>query len=296
MISILIPVFNTEISGLVNSLSRQLSLLNREGEIIILDDASADHYKTVNRLSASSAGVEYHELANNLGRIRIRQALAEKARYPWLLFIDGDSTIISEHFLSEYYRQVEQGRDLINGGRIYDDKKPSKCNEMLHWKYGREREAIAGSNTSFHTNNFCIRKKIFDQLTFEAGWEGYGHEDTWMGIQLEQSGIRTLYINNPVLHKVLETSEVFLQKSLNALENLRVLVTLYENVLVRKHVRLLDTYYKLKTAGLLGLVVKINRLLKKPIEKNLESCNPSLKVFDLYRLSHFINLNRSSKN
>ncbi len=42
--------------------------------------------------------------------------------------------------------------------------------------------------------------------------KGYGHEDTFIGIELERKNIHTRHINNPVLHNRLETANAFIKK------------------------------------------------------------------------------------
>jgi hypothetical protein len=73
------------------------------------------------------------------------------------------------------------------------------------------------------SNNFLIRKEIFDRLDDSVELLSYGHEDTWWGIQFEEAGIVCSYINNPVLHLSVEKSEIFMAKSEKALSNLLLL-------------------------------------------------------------------------
>lgn len=288
MISILIPVFNHDVTALVRELGAQLSSLDTPSEIIVADDHSSDQYRQRNRTAGGLPHVQYLELPRNLGRLRIRLHLASLARYHWLLFLDSDSRIISSTFVKDYLLSLDDSSGVVTGGRVYEKNPPQDCYYRLHWKYGSLRENIFKGKTAFHSNNFCIRKEIFDRLSFNAAWKGYGHEDTWMGIQLEQLHVPIKITRNPVLHDGLESSEVFLKKSLNAVDNLPALASACGPSAVARHVRLYRLYLKIKRSGLTQSALSIYRIFHSRIQKNLHSCNPSLRLFDLYRLGHLL--------
>jgi glycosyltransferase involved in cell wall biosynthesis len=187
MISILIPVYNQDVNNLVARLSAGLSHLQGEGEIIVMDDGSAPAFRLINEAIGKLPFVRYMPLEKNHGRARIRQLLAEAAAGEWLLFLDGDSEIPSDNFLANYYQAIVTNAGVIVGGRIYTTNPPQHCKVALHWKYGTHRESRQPGKKhqpAFMTNNFMIQARYFKQLTFDTGGEGYGHEDTWIGIQL----------------------------------------------------------------------------------------------------------------
>jgi glycosyltransferase involved in cell wall biosynthesis len=288
MISVLIPVFNAQVHELVQELSNQLNNLSIEGEILVYDDCSDTFFKEPNRIVASLKSVAYKELDKNYGRAGIRQALAADAKYDWLLFIDSDSVIIDQAYLQNYIQAIGKNYDVYAGGRIYESKIPDDCTKHLHWKYGKERESVKGSSTALHTNNFCIQKDIFLQLSFPPQLTGYGHEDTWMQIQLEQANKTICFIDNPVLHSGLETADRFLEKTRNALKNLLVLAYVVGDDPVKNKVSLYKLYLLQKKLGATSLIEKILAKKINTIEVNLRSCNPSLFQFDLYRLYYLI--------
>jgi glycosyltransferase involved in cell wall biosynthesis len=306
MISILIPVYNRDVQQLASTLSSQLQAIDTPGEIILLDDGSANEYRQANASTAGLPHIKYLESEKNLGRILVRQQLAEKAAYDWMLFIDCDSTIISSQYLQQYFNVISLGNyfpgqpGVIVGGRIYQQQPPGDCALRLHWDYGRKREAIDLKKRNddpwrgFMSNNFLVHKTVFSQFSFINDWEGYGHEDSWIGIQLENKKVRVKYIDNPVLHDGLETADVFLRKSEEALKNLRKLQQLVDDTQLKSHIKLFRVYARLKQSGLLWLASAVYNWQKGKIEKNLKSCSPSLFYFDLYRLHHFIRLMRST--
>lgn len=122
--------------------------------------------------------------------------------------------------------------------------------------------------------------------------KGYGHEDTWMGMQIDDLGCRIKHINNPVIHLGLQTAEQFIQKSEMALQNLLFLSKQYEKRKLSMHVKIYRHYAQLKKTGMLPVVNILYRMLQTRIHKNLRSCNPDLYLFDLYRLNHFMKIAR----
>ena len=294
MISVLIPVYNIEVVSLVNELSKQLSHLNIEGEILVFDDFSSKDYRESNRSISNLNHVFYRELDQNYGRTGIRQLLASSARFGWLLFLDSDSRIIYPDFLQRYFSSFKNGFDIYTGGRVYPSK-PIECNKALHWKYGTRRESAKGNKTAFHTNNFCIKKAIFGQLNFPELLKQYGHEDTWMEIELERLGKGILHINNCVEHTRIEDTDVFLKKTEQALQNLLLLENAVDKTAMVKHIALYRSYRFIQKGRLEVVVNFIYSLIKHKIIQNLKSCSPSLSVFDFYRLYNLIRLSKQNK-
>ena len=98
MLSILIPVYNFNISNLVHALVDQIKDNSIEAEIIIVDDASDSQIESNHELQQLPF-VTFEQLTQNIGRSKIRNYLASKARYNYLLFIDCDASIYSSHYL-----------------------------------------------------------------------------------------------------------------------------------------------------------------------------------------------------
>lgn len=293
MISVLIPVYNTQIVSLVSELSRQLDHLNIEGEIIVFDDFSSYTYRELNSQIRGLNFVHYKELEKNYGRTAIRQLLAVNAKYEWLLFLDSDSRILTIDFLKRYISVLTNGYEVYVGGRLYPSK-PAECNKRLHWKYGEEKESVKGSKTVLHSNNFCIRQDVFLQLKFPDFLRNYGHEDTWMGIELDRLQKKILHINNPVEHTDMQDTPTFLNKTQQALENLHLLRSVIDKKQLVKHVTLFRAYDRVRKFNLGFLVSFFYRSLQKKITENLNSCNPSLLIFDFYKLYYFIQLSKKS--
>ncbi len=285
MLSILIPVYNYDITALVKDLHVQGEACRVPFEIICLDDGSSSKFKTINSNINNSKSVTYEELSQNLGRSRIRNKLAEKASYEYLLFMDCDSKVVSDHYLKAYLDRL-QPNTLLYGGRCYQKTAPNEANLMLHWKYGTEREAKSAEERqlspyhSFMTNNFLVPKKLFDTIKFDESLVQYGHEDTLFGLELMKKGIPILHFGNPLEHTGLEQSKVFLNKTKQALENLNALYKENKGI----QTRLLTYYHKLQRWGLHRFLNLLNLVAGKLINNNLVSPNPSLFLFDFYKL------------
>lgn len=225
MLSILIPVYNVDVTKLVKSLYKQCISQGVEFEILVFDDCSQAKFKAKNIELASLFGVNYLELSENLGRSRIRNWLVKSARYDHVLFLDSDSKLIGRFFIKSYLSYFDQA-DAIVGGRIYSIKPPRAKSKYLHWLYGSKKESKKANIRNrdvanyFHTNNFLARRSIFDKVKFNENIEGYGYEDLAFGQIITKCEMSILHIDNPVIHTGLETNKVFLQKTENAIRNL----------------------------------------------------------------------------
>lgn len=288
-ISILIPVYNYPVEVLVKTLSAQLAASGKPGEILILDDGSAPSFQTGNQQLAKIPAVIYNQHQINQGRLATRNHLASLATYDYLLFIDADSKIDHDDFLNKYFEEIYKATPLVTGGRDYPKEQPS-CEFMLHWKYGRERENYLKAKPAFMSNNFLVRKDLFNRLNQSIDIPGYGHEDSWWGIQFEKMEIPLKLINNPVIHAGLSTNANFLNNSVQALSNLLLLEKHENPELLKKHIRIYRVYKKLQSSGFKNLFVRIVKSMEKRIIKNLLSCNPSLRHFDWYRLAKLFEL------
>ena len=166
MLSILIPVYNQNAVKLVKDLKKQCESLDIEYQIMVFDDLSTEETRKQNRELGHEFGVNYLELSENHGRAKIRNRLARMARYKHLLFIDGDSGIIRDDFIKKYLDQIEHA-EVVYGGRLYEKDKPEDPQLMLHWKYGRTREALPLKKRlldpylNFQSNNFMITAWLF---------------------------------------------------------------------------------------------------------------------------------------
>lgn len=254
MISILIPVFNRNITALITSLHRQLVMADVKAEIVVMDDASSDNIlKNQNRIALSLLNhVRYVELPSNKGRNIIRHQLADAAAYDKLIFLDADSSFPDELWLQRYITALRQNA-VIMGGRAYQTSAPGKS--TLHFRYGQLREQYPAAQRnkfpcrSFLACNFSITKQQFSRLIIDEHLQGYCHEDTFMGLQFGKLGIPVLHIDNPVYHDGIDEDSVFIKKQQEALKNLRYLYHTYgSSYPFSTEIKLIRVYKKINAA------------------------------------------------
>lgn len=297
MISILIPTYNYNVFPLVENLQLQCQKAAIRYEIIVTDDASNEQGSvSENSRINSLENCKYQILDENLGRSRIRNLLGDKANYDWLLFLDADTFPATDQFIEKYLEAFSKKTEAVFGGIKYPKIKPEECS--LRHKYGTARESLPlherlkNPYRSFITMGFAIKKDIFQKIKFNENLAGYGYEDSVFAHQLQKHDIPIQHINNPVLHLNLESNTDFIHKSELALQNL--LDFHHDASIDSETVKILKTLTLLKRWKLLFAVRGFFRMFKNPLLQNLESANPSIFLFDLYRLGYLSTLKHNN--
>jgi hypothetical protein len=296
MLSICIPVYNINIKNLYDALKRQIEVINDPIEIIIIDDCSLDHFKQLNCATCKES--IYIQLLQNVGRARIRNLFLEHANYKNLLFLDCDGFIIDNNFIENYLIVIKKVPfDVICGGRTYPEQKPNR-KYLLNWEHGIKKESKPyeerrkNAYQSFMTNNFIIKKSVFETIRFDEKITTYGHEDTLFGFLLKQKNKTIIHINNPVLNGDNEANKIFLQKTEDSVQNLIYILNNkeYSNSFIDK-VKLLKIYSKLQKNRFITFY-NIFFFVSKPLMRFLlsEGIYGSLIIFDLYKLGVLIKL------
>ena len=297
MLSILIPIYNFDVTDLVLELNNQALAANIKYEIILLDDASTDSFREINRNLSQQNHIKYIEETDNIGRSKIRNKLASLASYPYLLFMDCDSQILNPDYIAIYLNYCEEDI-VVYGGRVYSQRRPAETELLLRWKHGRSREEftiderIKSPNKSFMTNNFLISISLFNKIRFNEEMEGYGHEDTLFGYDLKKNNIKVLHIDNPLVHIGLESNSLFLIKTRESIHNLKNIFDQngYEKLLI-EDIKLLGYYKFFRKTKLDFLVRLLFKISERLLVRNLLSRNPNLLVYDLFKLGYLCSLN-----
>lgn len=296
-ISVLIPCFQFDVRLLVSDLLRQLESLKIPFEIRVYDDFSKEEFKLINRSIAKSSNVEYVELVFNHGRSKIRNKLAEEAKYPWILFLDCDSALVDDTFI-EHYLLYRNDFDVIAGGTIYSEKLPTK-EVSLRWKYGRKREQISADTRnknkyqSLTLNNLLLRRQLFLQIGLDESISTYGHEDSKLGFRLLEKGAVIHHIDNPVLHLGLEPNVEYIKKIEQAVQNFYYL-SVVEGY--GRETRLYQWYETLSNSFISGIIRKLLTLFRPLIINNLKSSSPVLILSDLLKLQIMLSVSISEKD
>ncbi|PJJ59716.1 glycosyltransferase family 2 protein [Hymenobacter chitinivorans] len=285
-LSVLIPVYNRNVTTLVSTLLEQLPDWGGPAEIVCLDDASSPDYQELNRLLTVWPAVRYQELPRNVGRSAIRNQLAAAARYPWLLLLDNDSLLPDDQFLARY-AQARALAPVLVGGTTYDPLPPAEPELRLRWRYGRAREARPARQrqkepyAQLTLNNLLIQAAVFRQFGLDENLTRYGHEDTKFGWLLRQAQVPVRHLDNPVLHDGLEPAAVFLEKSHQAVRNLALL---YQHEQLGADTRLMRLALQVRRTKLCKFVQASVHLLLPALRRNLLSARPDLRRFDLLKL------------
>lgn len=288
MISVLIPTFNTDVSPLVDFLLRHHDFSSFKMEIIIWDDAS----NITSFGQWDSEIISFFRSPVNMGRSMTRELLAEKAKYPYLLFLDADVFPVSTLFLAKFLQHASEDSVLV-GGIKYENEEP-ESNRYFRWFYGKAREEISVENrlkkpyNHFMTGNFLVPKSIFLQFPLHDIITNYGHEDTLLGYKFQQAGIPIKHIDNPVFHLGLEENEVFFAKSKEAVSSLWRLKQLGFTI----PSKLTSGYNLLERMNLVTFCAVFYPVFESRLLKNYIFLGNifSLFFFDLTRLFYFCTL------
>ncbi|MBQ2969654.1 MAG: glycosyltransferase family 2 protein [Bacteroidaceae bacterium] len=287
MLSILIPTYDYDCRHLVNDLHGQAEQAGIKYEIIVADDASPTYiYKERNREINRLSHCRFIELAENVGRARIRNRLADEAQYEWLLFMDCDAEVISPTFLTDYLCHTDA--EVICGGLCHADTLPSPTVSL---RYAYEKRAdkrrparyrSASPYEQFTSFNFLILQKLFQTIRFDETIYDYGHEDTLFGIALQHRRAVIRHIDNPLRHVGLENNCLFLEKTRLALRNLASMEGIMQG-----HSSLINAYRQLCRFRLQGLVAAWFCKHEQRLVAHLTGLSPHLIMFFIYKLGYY---------
>ena len=297
MISVLIPVFNYDVTNLVSVLNCQLEVLDIEYEIICIDDGS-ELYLKENYEVTTFKNVKYEQKAINLGRSRVRNLLAKKATYNWLLFLDADVIPVEAIFIKKYVNALTNNIGRVFFGGIKNPVAINDSAKMLRWKYGEFRENVAikirekNPKKYFLSANFLIQKNLFQQIKFDERIHKYGYEDFLFNEKLKNIEEDVIQLENLVFHNGIESNSVFLSKTKESLENLHFLNK--QNFSQVEKIRILSFFNKMETLKLTKFLSKLFVYFENVFESNLKGKKPSLVVFDTYKLCYFCYLQQGS--
>lgn len=289
MLSVLIATYNWNVIPLVESVQDQLLKTDIPYEIIVVDDASNSSLNTKNQKINLLDNCSFEILTENIGRSSIRNLLAKKSQYRWLLFLDADVLPTSTTFISKYLEAINRDIGVVVGGVAYES---NKKNNLLRYKLGKVGEEVSlfrrkeNPYKYFFTANFLINKSIFKSICFDSELKKYGYEDILFAKELFKRRIAINHIQNPVFHLGIDENEYFINKTKEALKNLSSLVQ--KEKLLAKDVRILLIYKRLqsfKVASLLSVFLAFFE--RQSLKKS------SLFFYNLFRLSY---LHRTLKN
>lgn len=288
MLSVLIPTYNYNTLDLVKEIHDQCENEGIIYEIIVLDDGSTDSEIVENNNKINElTNCRFEKNKSNQGRATNMNLLYQKAEYDWLLFLDCDTFPKKKNFIKNYSKYFDNlSKKIFFGGICYKNTVPSK-EEMLRWKYGRCREEIPVAKRKSNpyqatlTSNLLIHKSIFEKITFEEKIKEYGYEDLVFIENLKRNNFLVEHIDNCTYHLNYETSDIFLKKTEKAI---KTLAFIERNKLTNEKTKIQKAYSLLGKIKLVWLFKFFFKSFQKLIYKNLISKNPSIFLFDIYKL------------
>lgn len=284
-LSVCIPVYNFDVRELVFDLKKEIKENLIDAEIILIDDASDEKFKTINK-ELQNEVKSFVFLKKNMGRSKIRNLFLQYAEGDYLLFLDCDAKIESNDFLSNYLNEINQDNRVEV---IYGNFKISPLyTQSLRNKYSDEREIFSGNKSTdfsvFKTVNFVIKKEVFRKFPFHEKLIHYGYEDYVFAKKMELAKVKFSAINNPVIHIDETANDVFLDKTKTAIDSLYQLSQNSENLIYIKDIKVFFIAQKLKKNNLSTLFLFFYSILEKKLIKNLLSNKPNLRSLDFFKL------------
>ena len=292
MLSVLVPIYNYNAYPLVEELHKQCIELGIVFEILCQDDASKSALNINNEKINSLSNCNFISLEKNVAHRQNRNLLAKRAKYEYLLFLDGDSIVINSHYIKNYINNLKE-YDVIYGGRLHPENYPSN-QQILRWKSGKfiedklAKDRLKKPYKCLLFNNTIIKKECFNKVKFDTEITLYGHDDTQLSYQLSLIPSKIHHIDNQIKHGDIDSNEVYINKTKNSIKSLLVLYA--SKKIDYRYVSLLKLYVFLKTTKLHLIALLFYKIFKNTMTKNLVSNNPSLIVFNLFRISYMCSL------
>ncbi len=286
MISILIPVYNYDVTKLVYEIHKQALKAKIDFEIICIDDLSNDTIISINSVINNLKHTSYILSPINNGISITRQLLVKQSKYKWFLLVDADIELKDKMFISNYLNIIGSGYNFIFGGFDYKKIKPHK-DYLLRWKYGKKCEALDAktrNKTPYKVTiaaNLLAKKANFNTFNFDFINKQYAM-DYYFGALLKESNSKILHINNQVYHLGIEKSPKYLRKKEQAVETL---IKLYKNNKIKIHDNdLLYMFINIKKTGLVYIFGFFFKLLHPFLKINLFSKHPKVLLLQFYKI------------
>ncbi len=165
-ISIIIPVYNEEanIIPLYNELKDILGRINKEYEIIYIDDHSQDNSKKIlKNLFIKDRNIQLISLLGNHGQSLALSAGFKSGSGDVIIAMDGDGQH-DPKYIPAFVRAIEDGYDLVGGWKIINSgqgKMISLFSKVAHFAIAK----LSGSNLKYSGATMkAYRRDIVEQL------------------------------------------------------------------------------------------------------------------------------------
>ena len=286
MLSILIPLYNYNVTNLVKTIHRQCITGGFPFEIIICDDNSDLNFD----LDFSEENIISISNNINIGRTETRQKLANIAKYDWLLFLDADVLPVNSSFINQYIKIINSlNFEVSFGGFKYKNTIPSS-DKILRWKYGRQKEDISSDLRNKNpykviiSANILIKNTLFKSINGDLKGNHYGYDNIF-SLRLKERNTKIIHIENPVWHLGLEMNAIYLSKKERAT---KTILNLYKSKQITAGSNdLLKTFELLQKLHLINVIAYFFEKTKKILKTNILGTKPSIILLNTYKLGYF---------
>lgn len=246
-LSVLIPFKGDDPVGLLAALDREALPV----EIVVLDDGSGDPDLAA-RVGDAVEGLRlparFVRLAANEGRARGRNRLARHARADRFLFIDADMLPDSDHFLAHWLALIDSRDPAAAFGGFSLDQTPRTRANALHRAMALKSDCIGAAERALEpakhvfTANLLVRRDVFDSVTFDEAFTGWGWEDVEWAIRVAALW-PIVHVDIPASHLGLDTASTLARKYEQSAANFARVVA--------AHRETVETYPSFRVARLL---------------------------------------------
>ena len=132
----------------------------------------------------------------------------------------------------------------------------------------------------FSSHHFLIHKKKFQECKFDENIKSYGYEDVLFEIK---SQLDFKYIDNPLYHIGLKKTNNFIEDCESGLKNISTYT--HEKKVIQK-IKILRYWRNISLIKLDRFIVILFKIFQKRIIENLYSSNPSLFLFQCYKIGY----------
>lgn len=156
-LSVVIPVYNEEenVKVLYERLTRECKKINREYEIIFVDDDSYDNTVSIlSEFQAKDKSVKIIKLSKNHGHQLALSAGLDYSQGKYVITMDADLQHPPE-LIPKFLEEAQKGFEIVNGVKKYIEKSGS-IKYLLSSCYYKILKAITRINVEEHSSDFRL--------------------------------------------------------------------------------------------------------------------------------------------
>ena len=245
-LSVLIPTYRDDPSALLKALDER----GVSAEVVLLDDGGGDtalNKRMAGRIATMKLPARFVSLSANEGRAKGRNRLARHARGRHLLFLDSDMLPDPAGFLARWTAVAADDTPVAFGGFTLDQT-PRRPEHELHRAMALKSDCTSAPERArepekhVFTSNLLVRRDVFEAITFDEGFAGWGWEDVEWAMRVSQRH-PILHIDNSATHLGLDTAPALAAKYEQSAANFARVV--------QSHFEVVSTYPSYKVAKML---------------------------------------------